>query len=115
ESFYAGMSGGQRRHLRKCRKTLEQLGEVEFVCTRDPARLPDYFDQFLSLEASGWKGAQGEGTAIKLDPTLVCFYSNLLTAFSASGNCEINLLRVDGRNVAGDFALLANGTWYQLK
>jgi CelD/BcsL family acetyltransferase involved in cellulose biosynthesis len=112
-AFYERMSGGQRRHLKKSRRTLGQHGAIELVSTRDPALLPDYLDQFLSLEASGWKGAQG--TAIKQDPTLVRFYASLVAEFGRSGDCEINLLRVDGHNVAGDFALLAGGTWNQLK
>jgi CelD/BcsL family acetyltransferase involved in cellulose biosynthesis len=115
EVLYDRMSGQQRKHLRKCRTRLSQLGDMEFIWTRDPAVLPDLFDQFLSLEASGWKGAKGEGTAIKLDATLVRFYSDLMASFGDRGACEINLLRVGGRNVAGDFALLTNGTWNQLK
>jgi CelD/BcsL family acetyltransferase involved in cellulose biosynthesis len=110
---YARMSRGGRQHLKKCRKQLGQIGEVEFLWTRDPALLPDFFEQFLALEASGWKGA--EGTAIKCNPTLVRFYAGLMTAFGESGDCEINLMRVGGQNVAGDFALLSAGTWNQLK
>jgi CelD/BcsL family acetyltransferase involved in cellulose biosynthesis len=115
DSLYARMRPRQRRDLRKCGKRLAQLGKVEFVWTRDPKQLPHLFDQFLSIEASGWKGAKGTGTAIKLNATLVHFYSTLMREFGEAGNCEINLLRVDGRNIAGDFALLANGTWNQLK
>jgi hypothetical protein len=115
EANYARMSRGQRQHLRKCRKQLGELGNVEFLWTRDPALLPDFFEQFIALEASGWKGPRGEGTAIKCHPTLVRFYAGLLAAFAEAGNCEINLMRVGGRNVAGDFALLSDGTWNQLK
>lgn len=113
DAFYERMSGGQRRHLKKCHRTLGQHGTIELVSTRDPAKLQDYLDQFLSLEASGWKGAQG--TAIKQDASLVRFYASLVAAFGRAGDCEINLLRVGGRNVAGDIALLAGGTWNQLK
>ena len=115
EAIAARMSNGLRKHLRWCRRQLEALGKVEFVCSRDPQLLVDLLDEFLSLEASGWKGASGEATAIKLDPSLLQFYSGLLARFANSGQCEINLLRLNDRAVAGKFCLISGGTWYQLK
>ena len=109
------MSSGLRKHLRWCRRQLSQLGDVEFVTTREPALLDKLMDEFLDLEASGWKGATGEGTAIKLDPALLEFYRGLMKRFGSAGHCEINLLRANGRNLAGQFCLISAGTWYHLK
>jgi CelD/BcsL family acetyltransferase involved in cellulose biosynthesis len=111
----AQMSSGLRKHIRRCRRQLSDLGELKFVWSRDRNQLPQLLDQFLTLEASGWKGATGEATAIKLDPALVEFYSTLLTRFAESDSCEINLLQLNGRNIAGQFCLLSGGTWYHLK
>jgi CelD/BcsL family acetyltransferase involved in cellulose biosynthesis len=115
EAINANMSKGLRGDIRRCRRQFGQLGTLEFVYSRDSEKLPELFEEFLTLEASGWKGAQGEGTAIKLDPTLVRFYSTLMTRFGATRNCEINIMRLDGRNIAGNFSLISDGTWNQLK
>jgi CelD/BcsL family acetyltransferase involved in cellulose biosynthesis len=115
QAIEARISNGLRKHIRRCRRQLCELGDVEFVSSRDPAMLPDLFDQFLSLEASGWKGVAGEATAIKLDPALVEFYSGLLARFAQDEACEVNLLRLGDTNIAGQFCLLSGGTWYHLK
>jgi CelD/BcsL family acetyltransferase involved in cellulose biosynthesis len=111
----AQISSGLRKHMRRCRRQLSDLGSLEFVSSRDPAALPALFDEFLALEASGWKGVTGEATAIRLDPGLVQFYSGLLARFVETGECEVNLLRLNGRNIAGQFCLISGGTWYHLK
>ncbi len=115
DAISAQMSSGLRKHLRWCRRQLSQLGDVEFITTRDPQLLGGLMADFLELEASGWKGAAGEGTAIKLDPALLEFYHGLMTRFGNTGECEINLLRAGGRNLAGQFCLISAGTWYHLK
>jgi CelD/BcsL family acetyltransferase involved in cellulose biosynthesis len=115
EAINARVSSGLRKHLRWCRRQLNAAGTVEFVVSRSPQSLPDLLQQFLALEASGWKGAHGEGTAISLDQALVQFYTDLLHRFGASGECEINLLRLNGHNIAGQFCLVSGGTWNHLK
>jgi CelD/BcsL family acetyltransferase involved in cellulose biosynthesis len=109
------VSGQLRQQWRRRRRQLLGMGTMESVSSRDPAELPRLFEEFLELEASGWKGRAGEGTAIQLDPDLVRFYSGMMSRFAASGGCEINLLRLNGRNIAGQFCLISAGTWYHLK
>ena len=113
EACYDRMSSKMRYQLRKGRKQLAQAGKLEFLSTRDPALLPGYLEEFLTLEASGWKGM--EGTAIKCSPDLIRFYKRVVDAFGKSRQCEINLMQVSGRNIAGDLALLSDGKWNQLK
>lgn len=113
DSILAGLS--ILPHLRRYRRKLAQESELEFVTSRDAAQLPQLFEEFLALEASGWKGASGEGTAIKLDDALTAFYSRVMALFAARGACEINLLRVNGRAIAGQYCLLSAGRWYHLK
>jgi CelD/BcsL family acetyltransferase involved in cellulose biosynthesis len=111
----ANFSKGLRSDIRRCRRQLEQRGKLELISSREPARLAELFEQLLDVEASGWKGAAGEGTAIKLHPELVRFYGTLLQDFGSTGACEINLLQLDGQTIAGNFCLLSNDTWYQVK
>jgi CelD/BcsL family acetyltransferase involved in cellulose biosynthesis len=88
---------------------------VQFRSTRHPDALKQAFTRFLEVEASGWKGKDGTGSAISLDPRIADFYKQLVDRFGARGNCEINLLEVDGRAVAGQFALIVADIMYLLK
>jgi len=109
------VSKNMRGNLRKARNKLDKCGEVKFRTTREPVLLRQFFAHFLEVEASGWKGAAGAGTAIKLHASLTAFYRQLVESFSVGKRCEINLLEVDGRVVAGQFALIAGDTMYLLK
>jgi hypothetical protein len=112
-AIQARISSGLRKHMRWCRRQLNGMGKMEVVSSRDPAELPHLFEEFLELEASGWKSKGG--TAIRQHPDVVQFYSRLMSRFSAARACEINLQRLGGRNIAGQFCLISGGTWYHLK
>lgn len=109
------ISGKFARDLRRRANKLRQQGAVEFEVASGQADLMRAFEEFLAVEASGWKGRAGAGTAIALSPRLVNFYRALIENFSAIGGCEISLLRVAGRCVAAQFALVVDGSWYLLK
>ncbi len=104
-----------RGNLRKARNRLAKRAEVEFLSARAPDTLQQYFPYFLEVEASGWKGASGTRSAIKLHPSLTAFYGQLLERFGNEKRCEINLLKVDGCVIAGQFALIVGQTMYILK
>lgn len=109
------LSKNMRASLRKARNRLQSLSGVRFLSTRDPELLPEYFDRFLEVEASGWKGEEGAGTAISLDARLVAFYRQLLASFGQHQECEINILEAGGRVAAAQFALVVHQTMYLLK
>jgi CelD/BcsL family acetyltransferase involved in cellulose biosynthesis len=109
------VSGKLRRDLRRRGNKLRQLGPVEFeVSFRGPGVVQAY-ERFLAVEASGWKGAEGAGTAIALHPRYVDLYRGLLERFAPMGGVEISELRVGGRCVAAQLALIVDGVWYLLK
>jgi CelD/BcsL family acetyltransferase involved in cellulose biosynthesis len=104
-----------RGNLRKARNKLMNLSGVEYVTARRQPQLGQALDEFLEVEASGWKGATGAQTAIKLDVRLKNFYRSLCETFSPNDACEINLLKADGRCIAGQFCLVVGDTSYILK
>ena len=59
----ASMSGDARRQLRRQEKRLREAGRVEHLVLRTPEELPRWIDEFLDLEASGWKGRRGSALA----------------------------------------------------
>ena len=115
EAYVLGLSKNLRRSLKRSKQYLKALPEVRITFAQDSPDLEDRLEAFMDVEASGWKGFQGTGTAIKLQPRLVSFYRELTRTFSVSGNVAINTLNVDGKCVAAQFCLLADDTVYMLK
>jgi hypothetical protein len=115
DSFLSGISRNLRRNIKRAKQSLDELPGVEFTFTHNGPELEEKLDAFLDVEASGWKGALGSGTAIKLHPNLQCFYRMLARELSGSGRVSINTLTADGKCIASQFCLLLDDTAYILK
>ncbi len=109
------VSKNLKGNLRKARSKLSKQDKVEFLTTREPELLPEYFAAFLDVEASGWKGSSGSSTAIKLCESLTGFYADLTEQFGALQRCEINLLKIDDKVAAVQFGLITGQTMHLLK
>lgn len=115
EDFLAAISKNFRGNLRKARNKLAKIPETSFLFVRDQAQLPEAFERFCQIEASGWKGDQGTGTAIQLNARLKAFYRALVDNFGSQDSCQINLLMLGDTCLAGQFCLRSNGTIEVLK
>ncbi len=82
---------------------------------QDGTALDQAFAAFLRLEASGWKGGGGRGSAIMLHPNLILFYQDLMKQFAADKRCLICLLKLDDKVIAAQFCVIAGRTLYLLK
>ena len=109
------VSKNMKSNLRRTGNKLRREGEVSFEVAREGDELQAAYADLLRVEASGWKGAEGTGTAIALHANLVQFYREILDRFGALGMVEISQLKLSGRCVAAQLALLIDGVWYQLK
>ena len=94
-----------RRHFRdlsrKGRKLAGELGEIAFV---DRAGDPQAVDQFLALEAAGWKGE--EGTALAGGPGAE-FFREICGAFAETDRLQMLTMQAGDRTVAMQSALIA--------
>ena len=115
ESIKEKMSKNFRGNLRKARNKLLKENNFELLSTRDEKKLYEYFGEFLDAEASGWKGEGGTNTAIRSSQKIERYYRCLLKNYSEINSCEINLLRIDNKCVAGQFCLLVEDSVYILK
>lgn len=115
EIFVSGLSKNFRRSLKRARQYLDELPGVQFTFTRSGPQLEEKLDALMDVEASGWKGVLGSGTAIKLHPALRCFYRTLTRTLSAYGRVSINTLTTDGKCIAAQFCILLDNTAYILK
>lgn len=109
------VSANLRSVIRRAYKKLALLDGVSWAWARSPDEVDTAFARFLEVEASGWKGANGSGTAIALDPALRGFYAGLARRLAASGHGRINLLMHGDRVIAGQFAVVAGDRYHVIK
>jgi CelD/BcsL family acetyltransferase involved in cellulose biosynthesis len=89
------MSKKRRHELARLRRGLEKDHEV---VSEDRGGDPAAVEDFLRLEASGWKGR--EGTALASDPAHADFFREMCAGFAASGRLEMLSLSADGEVIA---------------
>lgn len=104
-----------RYNLRRAAKRLADLGECTYVTVDSFPLLEQAYQDFLDLEASGWKSQRGGRRAIKLHAEQVAFYADLMRRFAVAGDCHIHLLRLGDTPIAASFAVRKRDTVYSLK
>jgi hypothetical protein len=91
------------KELRRQRKRLEDIGDVVFTIAATPHDIAPALEVFLSLEASGWKGARG--TALAQSENDATFIRNACLALAERGQCEILSLYAGNTPVAAAIVL----------
>jgi len=103
EAYLAqAMSAKKRKELRRQHNRLAEEGALTFERLENAEGLSAWIAEFLTLEAAGWKGA--EGSALASAPDTQAFFEQALTGAAAAGRLERLALRLDGRAIA----MLAN-------
>jgi len=92
-----------RENLRRRRRKLEKRGSVSVDIRKGELATSDFLQEFLTLEAAGWKGRLG--TAITNNSDLTAFYTTLVENCSARGQLEWHGIRVGNRLVAGQLGI----------
>jgi CelD/BcsL family acetyltransferase involved in cellulose biosynthesis len=113
EAYLANaMSGSSRKKLRQLRNRLARQGNLTSDVVREPAAVARALEEFLALEASGWKKAQG--TALLCDGADAKFFRKGFTALADRGSARIYTLRFDDRALAMQLVVVAGqaaSTW----
>lgn len=107
------ISSRKRRKLRQAWDRLNVEGAVTTETIRDPADLPAAIDDYIALEAGGWKGRRG--TAIADDPAQVAMMRGAVLGLGARGAVRIDRLRRDGRTLAAVISFITRGQLWSLK
>lgn len=95
-------------NLRRCRRNLSRKYETEEVSYREPEDVASALEDFLLLEASGWKGVRRTALACNTDTSN--FARAWLTGLAVKGDVSIEALRVDGQPI-GMSILAVCGDW----
>ena len=91
------------KELRRQRNRLADNGAVTFEVARSPDDVSAATEIFLTLEASGWKGARR--TALIQNEGDAAFIRRATRALAATGHCEIVTLRAGATPVASGVVL----------
>ncbi len=102
----------RRKELRRLQRRLEdELGEPATL--EDRAGDPSACEEFMRLEASGWKGR--EGTALLADDAHAAFFRDVCAAYAAQGRLQLLRLGTPDHAVAMQCNLVAGDTLFCLK
>ena len=104
-----------RNTSRLKRRCETERGKIEHHSYQSEAAAEKGYKLFLDIEDSGWKGAKGVGTSIRLDPPRYQFYMRVLKDFGDLCSARVDVLRVDGQPAAALIAVRSGRAWHLLK
>jgi Acetyltransferase (GNAT) domain len=102
-----------RREFQRQQRRLEKLGRLEFTESRHPDDVRRRTEEFLSLEASGWKGRKR--TAMAVDRFRAAFAREALYCLAERDMCRIHTLDLDGSAIASLVVMRESGVAYAWK
>lgn len=99
------------RELRRVARRLGDLGAMLFTTATEPSAVALAIEDFLVLEASGWKGKAGTAAACRDDTSR--FIRTGLAGLAAEGKVAIKRVLLDGRAIAATITLRsADAAWF---
>ncbi|CAN7675332.1 GNAT family N-acetyltransferase [Aminobacter sp. LjRoot7] len=101
------------KEFRRLGRRLADQGVVEHTVARTQEDVRHAIEQFLTLEASGWKGRQR--TAMAIDRYRAAFAREAVHRMSEQDMCRIHSLTLDGRTIASLVVFVEAGVAYTWK
>ncbi|CAN2534168.1 hypothetical+protein [Methylocapsa aurea] len=95
--------------MRRRRRRLEEAGELRRVIYSTPAEIPRATEDFLALEASGWKAERG---ALLGHPSLATFVRSATRLLAREGKIRIHSLELAGKPIAMGVVIESVGRSY---
>ncbi|MEX0406449.1 GNAT family N-acetyltransferase [Aquibium sp. LZ166] len=113
EYLKASLRPHHYREFRRLKRRLGETGRLEYHVARQPEEIRLATEEFLSLEASGWKGR--EGTAMVIDRFRAAFAREAIHRLSQQDLCRVHSLVLDGRTIASLIVFIEAGQAYTWK
>ncbi len=107
------LSTGVRKEYRRQRKRLGEMGRLEFRTLQQPREMDEWLEQFLHLEASGWKARAG--TALAMNASERAYVREAAQEGFARSQLLMQGLFLDGRPVAMLLSFLAGTGGFTFK
>jgi CelD/BcsL family acetyltransferase involved in cellulose biosynthesis len=108
----ARLSRHMLKEVNRCRRRLEENGEVVFELVDGTQNLDRLLEEGFRVESSGWKGKRGTGLTA---PKVRQFYADVASWAVSRGILRLAFLRVDGQPIAFDFNIEDSDVCYVLK
>ncbi|HEX6094063.1 MAG TPA: GNAT family N-acetyltransferase, partial [Dongiaceae bacterium] len=102
------VGGRKRKELRRQRKRLSDLGVLMSASTGETAAVMRAVDDFLALEAGGWKGRAG--TAARGREDIRKFLQTAVTDLAVQGKARVARLFLDTRAITAIIVLRSGAT-----
>ena len=101
----------KRKELGRVARRLSELGAVLFTSATNPAAVAAATEDFLALEARGWKGRAG--TAAAEHDELRRFMRTAVDGLAAEGKVSVARILLDGRAIAAAIVLRSGrNAWF---
>ncbi len=107
------LSSGSRKKLRQSRRRLGEKGVLGYRIMTASVDVERGLEDFLALEAAGWKGRQG--SALANDPADAAFTRAMIAGLAPRGEAAIHALTLDGKPVSMQIVLRAGTTAFTWK
>jgi CelD/BcsL family acetyltransferase involved in cellulose biosynthesis len=92
------LSGSSRKKLRQHRRKLSEKGSLASSIATEPQAVRQAVEEFLAMEASGWKGRQG--TALASNEADASFMRGAVSALAEHGCATVHSIHLDGKPVS---------------
>ena len=102
-----------RRDMRRQWRMLEDQGTLTYNVARQPSEIRLRMEEFLALEASGWKGAKR--SAMVTDRYRSAFAREAITNLAETDSVRIHTLDFNGRAIASMVVFIMAGEAYTWK
>jgi hypothetical protein len=106
--FEGNFERKRRKEYRRLRARLSEMGKLEAMAWHPDDPVDPWTDEFLALEARGWKGRRG--TALAADPAAAATLREALGSLGRDGALRFWKLSLDGQSIAMLFATVMGGT-----
>jgi CelD/BcsL family acetyltransferase involved in cellulose biosynthesis len=114
ESYLRGaLNKNHLREMRRQFRLLSELGPVTYSVARQPEEIRSRMEEFLALEASGWKGRKR--SAMVNDRLRAAFAREAITNLAEADQVRIHTLDLDGRAIASMVVFIMAGEAYTWK
>jgi hypothetical protein len=107
------ISNAHLREMRRQWRLLESHGEISYSVARQPRDIHGRMEEFLALEASGWKGRKR--SALVTDRHHAAFAREAISNLAAIDAVRIHTIDLDGGAIASMIVLIMGGEAYTWK
>jgi hypothetical protein len=107
------VSSSHMREMRRQWRQLEELGTVVYAVARQPREIHARFEEFLAMEAGGWKGKRR--SALVTDRYHTAFAREAVSNLAAIDAVRIHTIDLNGKAIAATVVLMMGGEAYAWK